>query len=221
MIPELDHDVNPLTVDLPESRHVSAVCPEPRQVSATHPESHHITSVHSESCHFLYVAPRLSGTVSQYPRLASSMEDPPLMAAPTAGISKPTHSTPPVPGPIPLSVDLPIMAITLWSVWAAYTTTETLETATPTIMFPEVAAYAAEPPKVVEFAAVSPEAMAPAEAFPEMAAYPAEPPKAAALASTPCTVVASINELFACPARDMEAVYELSAHSVITRETTN
>jgi len=79
------------------------------------------------------------------------------VAACAAGISKPTHSSPPVSGPIPLSVALPIMGIALWSVWAAYTTTETLETAVPTMMFPEMA-YAAEPPKVVEFAAVSPEA---------------------------------------------------------------
>ncbi len=65
--------------------------------------------------------------------------------------------------------------------------------AAPTMMFTEVAAYAAEPPKVVEFAAVSPEAMAPAEASPEVVACAAEPPEVAALASTPCTVVAPIN----------------------------
>ncbi len=49
-----------------------------------------------------------------------------------------------------------------------------------TMISPEVAADAAEPPKVVALDAVSKEAMAPAAVSPEVAAYAAEPPEAAA-----------------------------------------
>ncbi len=46
------------------------------------------------------------------------------MSAGAAGIPKPIHSGPSVPGLIPLSVALndPIMGIALWYVWAAYIT---------------------------------------------------------------------------------------------------
>ncbi len=74
------------------------------------------------------------------------MRDAPLVSARAAGIPKPTHFSPPVPELIPLSVVLPTMGIALWCIWAAYTTTETLETAAATEMNPEVVADAAEPP---------------------------------------------------------------------------
>ncbi len=52
------------------------------------------------------------------------MRDAPLVSARAAGIPKSTHFSPPVTELIPLSVVLPIMGITLWCIWAAYTTTE-------------------------------------------------------------------------------------------------
>ncbi len=86
------------------------------------------------------------------------------------------------------------MGIALWCIWAAYTTTETLETAAATEMSPEVVADAAEPPGVVGHAAVFPEAT-PAAVSPEVAADAAEPPEAAVLSLIPCMVVAPSNAL--------------------------
>ncbi|XP_059391399.1 interferon-induced protein 44-like [Carassius carassius] len=74
------------------------------------------------------------------------------------------------------------MGIALWSIWAAYSTTETRETAAPTMMFPEVAADVAESPKV--------------------AATAAEPPEVSFV---------PVCELTACPVMATEAVYELPA----------
>ncbi len=104
------------------------------------------------------------------------MRDAPLVSACAAGIPKPTHFSPPVPELIPLHVVLPTMGIALWCIWAAYTTTETLETAAATEMSPEVAADAAEPPE------------------------------AAVLASAPCMVVAPSNVLSACHVTVKETV---------------
>ncbi len=117
------------------------------------------------------------------------MEDPQLQSAGAAGIPKLTHSSPPVPELIPLSVALPIMGIALWCVWAAYTTTEPPEVAASILISPKVVTDAVEPPEVVAHATVSPEAMAPAAVSPKVAAYAAEPPEATALASAPCVVV--------------------------------
>ncbi len=138
------------------------------QVTADLPESSQITADRPESCHFRSVAPRSFWSVLQYPRLASSMEDPQLQSAGAAGIPKLTHSSPPVPELIPLSVALPIMGIALWCVWAAYTTTEPPEVAASILISPKVVADAVEPPEVVAHAAVSPEAMAPATVSPKV-----------------------------------------------------
>ncbi len=78
--------------------------------------------------------------------------------------------------------------IALWCIWPAYTTTETLKMAAPTMISPEVTADAAEPSEVVVPAAVYPEAMASAAVSPEVAAHAAEPSEAAVLASAPCTL---------------------------------
>ncbi len=133
------------------------------------------------------------------------------MSARAAGIPKTTHSSPPVPELIPLSKVLPMMGITFWCVWAAYTTTELPEAAAST-MFLEVAAEAAEPPEVVALGAVFPEAMVPVIVFPEVAAHAAEPPEAAVLASAPCVVVAPINALSARHVTVEGTVDELSQY---------
>ncbi len=77
------------------------------------------------------------------------------MSARAAGIPKPTLSNLHVPELSPLSVALPTMGIALWCIWATYTTTETLKKAAPTMMSPEVAADAAEPPEVVKSSQVT------------------------------------------------------------------
>ncbi len=136
------------------------------------------------------------------------------MSARAAGIPKLTHFSPPVPELIPLPVVLPTMGIALWCIWAAYTTTETLETAAATEMSPEVAADAAEPPGVVVHAAVFPEAT-PAAVSPEVVAHAAEPPEAAVLASAPCMVVAPSNVLPACHVTVKETVTTVEPPEVV------
>ncbi len=158
------HESSQVTVDRHESGHVSALQPESLHVSALQPESLHVSAELPES-----VTPRDLRSVLRVPCLVSSVRDAPLVSARAAGIPKPTHFSPPVPELIPLPVVLPTLGIALWCIWAAYTTTETLETAAATEMSPEVAADAAEPPGVVVHAAVFPEAT-PAAVSPEVAA---------------------------------------------------
>ncbi len=76
-------------------------------------------------------------------------------------------------------------------------------------MSPEVAADAAEPPGVVVYAAVFPEAT-PAAVSPEVAADAAEPPEAAVLSLIPCMVVAPSNALAACHVTVKGTITELS-----------
>ncbi len=156
------------------------------------------------------VTPRDLRSVLRVPCLVSSVRDAPLVSARAAGIPKPTHFSPPVPELIPLPVVLPTMGIALWCIWAAYTTTEILETAAATKMSPEVAADAAEPPGVVVHAAVFPGAT-PAAVSPEVAADAAEPTEAAVLPLIPCMVVAPSNALAACHVTIKGTITELSA----------
>ncbi len=164
------------------------------------------------------VTPRDLRSVLRVPCLVSSVRDAPLVSARAAGIPKPTHFSPPVPELIPLPVMLPTMGIALWCIWAAYTTTEILETAAATKMSPEVPADAAEPPGVVVHAAVFPEAT-PAAVSPEVAADAAEPTEAAVLPLIPCMVVAPSNALAACQVTVKGTITELSA-SVETQDGT-
>ncbi len=127
---------------------------------------------------------------SLYPSLVSSVRDAPLLSARVAGIRKPTYFSPPFPELIPLSEALPIMGITFWCVWAAYTTTEPPEVTATTMVSLEVAADAAEPLEVVTPTTVFPRSDVPAAVSPEVAAHAAEPFEAALLASAPCVVVA-------------------------------
>ncbi len=214
---------NHVTADQPESHHVTADQPESHHVTADQPESHHVTADQPESLHvsalqpeslhipalqpeYLHVSAELPEPVTpgdlrsvlRVPCLVSSVRDAPLVSARAAGIPKSTHFSPPVPELIPLSVVLPTMGITLWCIWAAYTTTETLETAAATEMSPEVAADAAEPPGVVAHASVFSEAT-PTAVSPEVAADAAEPPEAAVLSLAPCMVVAPNNSGPVCP----------------------
>ncbi len=155
------------------------------------------------------VTPRNLRSVLRVPCLVSSVRDAPLVSAIAAGIPKPTHFSPPVPELIPLPVVLPTMGIDLWCIWAAYTTTEILETTAATKMSPEVAADAAEPPGVVVHAAVFPEAT-PAAVSPEVAADAAEPTEAAGLPLIPCMVAPS-NALAACHVTIKGTITELTA----------
>ncbi len=198
-----------VTANLPESSQVTAALHESRHVSALCPVSSHVTAVRSESCHFLSVASRSSRTVFQYLRLASSVEDPPLVSARAAGISKPALSNPFVPEVIPLSVAFPIWGIAFWCVWAVFTTAKVPEPATSTEGLPEVAAEAAEPPEMVVSAPNPPEVAA-------------EPLEATFLTSAPAMVVAPINELPVCHAKVTEAAYELfSALNRLRRPSQN
>ncbi len=210
------HESSQVTADRHESSQVTADRHESSQVTADRHESLHVAADQPVSCHILSATPRYSRSVLQYPSLASSVRDAPLVSARAAGIPKPTHFSPPVPELIPLPVVLPTMGIALWCIWAAYTTTETLETAA-TEMSPEVAADAAEPPGVVVHAAVFPEAT-PAAVSPEVAAEAAEPPEAAVLSLIPCMVVAPSTALAPCPVTAKKAVCELSPCPVTVKE---
>ncbi len=117
-----------------QSHHVSADLPESHHVSADLPESHHVSADLPESCDDLSVTSRYSRSVLRFPSLVSSVMDAPLVSACAAGIPKPTHSSPPVPELIPLSEVLPMMGITFWCVWAAYTTTELPEVTVATMI---------------------------------------------------------------------------------------
>ncbi len=132
------------------------------------------------------------------------MRDAPLVSTHTAGIPKPTHSSPPVPELISLSEVLPMMGIAVWCFWAAYTTTELSEVAASTTMSPEVAADAAEPHEVVVLTAVFPKAM--------VAAHAAEPPEAAVLPSAPCVMVVPSNALSVCHVTVEGTIAELSLY---------
>ncbi len=134
----------------------------------------------------------------RFPSLFSSVRDAPLVSARSAGIPKPTHSSPPVSELIALSEVLPMMGIAFWFVWAAYTTTELPEVTVATIMSSEVAADAAEPPEVVTLVTVFPEVMVPDAVSPKMAADAAKPSEAVVLFSVPCMVVEPSNALSTC-----------------------
>ncbi len=192
-LPECLH----VSADLPESLHTSVDLPESLHVIADHPEPCHVTADHSETCDVLFVTSRDSRSVLQF----SSVRDAPLVSVRSAGIPKPTHSSPPVPELIPLSKVLPIMGIAFWCVWAAHTTTEF---SASTMMSLEVAAEAAEPPEVVTLTAAFPEAMVPAAVFPEVAAHAAEPPEAAMLTY----------ESLSCFELAVEAIYALPVSCV-------
>ncbi len=148
-----------VSVELPESLHVSADLPESLHVSADLPESLHVSADHPESCCVQSVTPRYSRSVLRVPSLVSSVREAPLVSAHAAGIPKPTHTDPLAPELIPSSAALPMWGVTLWCIWAAYTTADWLEVAAPATTSPEVAAYAVEPSEVAVPAAGLPEAM--------------------------------------------------------------
>ncbi len=91
-----------ITVDLHESS----------QVTADRPESRHISTdrEHPETCHSLSAAPGYSRSVLSQSGIPCILCVP-LVSARAAGISKPTHSSSPVPELIPLSEVLPMMGI--------------------------------------------------------------------------------------------------------------
>ncbi len=157
------------------------------------------------------------------------------MSARTAGIPKPAHSNPSVPVLIPLSEALPMMGNALCCVWAAYTTTELLEVATSTVMSPEVAAHAAEPPEATVLTSAPCVVVAPSNARPahhvtvegtvdehctcpvkELYLFPdvttVEPPEVAVSAAKPPKVsLVTIYKSSFCPVTAMEAVCESSS----------
>ncbi len=88
--------------------------------------------------------------------------------------------------------------------------------AAPTMMSLEVAADAAEPPKVVAFTAVFPKAMVPTAVSPELAVHAVEPSEVVVFASAPCMVVAPNTALSARHVTVEGTVTELSLHPVGT-----
>ncbi len=173
------------------------------------------------------------------------MRDVPLVSARAAGIPKSTHSNPYVPELISLSEAIPMMGIALCCVWAAYTTTELLEVAKSTVMSPEVAAHAAEPPKAAVLASAPCMVVAPSNSYParhitvegtvdEHCPYPVnelylfpdvttvEPPEVAASAAEPSEVsVVNAYESSSCPVMAMEAVCELLPCFELATEANN
>ncbi len=236
------HELSQVTVDLPESLHIFADLPESLHVSADHPESHHVTADNPESCNNLPLTPRYSRSVLRFPSLVSSVRDVPLVSARAAGIPKSTHSNPYVPELISLPEALPMMGIALCCVWAAYSTTELLEVAKSTVMSPEVAAHAAEPPEAAVLASAPCMVVAPSNSYPachitvegtvdEHCPYPVnelylfpdvttvEPPEMAASAAEPSEVsVVDTYESLSCPVTAMEAVCECSSCPVTAME---
>ncbi len=237
------HESSQVTVDLSESLHVSADLPESLHVSADHPESHHVTADHPESFNVLSLTHRYSRSVLRFPSLVSSVRDVPPVSARAAGIPKSTHSNPYVPELISLPEALPMMGIALCCVWAAYTTTELLKVAKSTVMSPEVAAHAAEPPEAAVLTSAPCIVVAPSNSYParhitvegtvdEHCPYPVnelylfpdvttvEPPEVAASAAEPSEVsVVDPYESLSCPVTAMEAVCESSSCPVTAMET--
>ncbi len=176
------------------------------------------------------------------------MKDAPLVSARAAGIPKPAHFNSSIPVLIPLSEALPMMGIALCCVWAAYTTTELLEVAKSTVMSPEVAAYAAEPPEAAVLASAPCMVVAPSNEcpachitvegtvdehctcpvnklylFPVTSMNPRPAPVTAmegVCESSSCPVAAmeAVYESSSCPVADMEAVYESLSCPVTARE---
>ncbi|XP_058639016.1 uncharacterized protein LOC131544658 isoform X1 [Onychostoma macrolepis] len=235
------HQPSHVSADHPESLHVSADLLKSSHVTAVRPESqHHVPADLPESGHVRADTPRSSRSVFHYSSLISSLRDSPLVSARTAGIPKPTHSSPPVPELIPLSEVLPMMGIALCCVWAAYTTAALSEVATAATASPEVVAHAAELPeaagltsapcmvvalsnvlstccvaveKTITKLSLCPEFTAVEP--PEVAAAAAEPPEVSAvsigeLSLSPVTAMEAVNELSFCPVTAMKAVNELS-----------
>ncbi|KAF4095123.1 hypothetical protein G5714_024201 [Onychostoma macrolepis] len=204
-------------------------------------ESGHVSADLPESGHVSVDTTRSSRSVFHYSSLISSLRDSPLVSARTAGIPKPTHSSPPVPELIPLSEVLPMMGIALCCVWAAYTTAALSEVATAATASPEVVAHAAEPPEaagltsapcmlvalrnVLSTCCVAVEkTITKLSLCPEFTAV--EPPEVSAvsvgeLSFCPVTAMEAVNELSFCPVTAMEAVNELSFCPVTTMEAIN
>ncbi|KAL0155597.1 hypothetical protein M9458_049860, partial [Cirrhinus mrigala] len=131
------------------------------------------------------------------------------------------------PEDIRLSTALPVMAITILSVWAAHCTPEasSVHESAPESLFlhkfvPEASPVHKFFPDVSPahgFAPVSPEVAAPAAEPPEDAASIAEPQEVPALAAESSKGVAPIQELTASPVTAMEAIHEFAARSVTVK----
>ncbi|KAL0154332.1 hypothetical protein M9458_050362, partial [Cirrhinus mrigala] len=212
------HDSSQVTADPPEPCHVSADPPEPRHVSADIPEP----------CQVLAVLPEPHQVSSHLPSHAE----------PT--LSNPTACTPSSPAGIPLSSVLPVMAITILSVWATHCAPEassdhkSVLKASPVHEFvpvpPEVSMYALEPPKegasIHELTASyvhksAPEVSSVHESVPGASLVTESvpmPPEVAASTAEPPQGAASSYELSAHHVTAKEAYHELSACHVTAKE---
>ncbi len=133
------------------------------------------------------------------------------------------------------------MGIALCCVWAAYTTTELLEVAKSTVMSPEVAVHAAEPPEAAVLASAPCVVVAPSNSCPachktvegtvdehctcpvkELYLFPdvttVKTPEVAASAAEPSELsVVTIYESLSCSVTAMEAVNESLSCPVLSR----
>ncbi|KAL0152507.1 hypothetical protein M9458_052230 [Cirrhinus mrigala] len=118
------HESSHVTGVVPESSQETAVLPEPNQVPSDLPKSHHVSAEPPE------------------PMLPSHAER-------TFPSQKSIASTPLRSTDTPLSTVLPVMAIAIFSVWAAHCAPEASSVYKFTPIPPEVSAPAVEPPKEV------------------------------------------------------------------------
>ncbi|XDV40964.1 hypothetical protein PO909_009933 [Leuciscus waleckii] len=215
-----------ISTDLPEP----AVCPvEPESVSVVplEPEflkptsslvlsssesSSPLTAFNPESV-LTYFPKNILGreTFIQRQRFASSVDDPPLVSVRTAGIPKPTHSSPSTPEVIP-SATLPVMGLALWCVWATYTTAE----------YPEVVALVSAPGAVTTFRdelCSSFELAREADYEPLPCPKPAMKIISEPLFSCPETASEAVNELSSCVDLATVAIFQLPSCSEPAKQT--
>ncbi|KAI2646940.1 hypothetical protein H4Q32_027962 [Labeo rohita] len=112
------HEPSQATADLPEPIQVTAVLHESSQVTAGLPESSQVKSRQASLSRPLHV----SADHQEPHHVSAELPEPtlPSHAEPTFPNHKSTASTPSRPTDIPLSTVLPVMAIAIFSVWAAH-----------------------------------------------------------------------------------------------------
>ncbi len=125
------------------------------------------------------------------------------MSVYTAGILKPTLTSPSIPDIMPVSAALPIMGIALWCVWSVHAA-ESSKRATCATDCPEMATPAADTSESVTLATEISETATPVTNSSEMVVNAVEIPEIAALATDASEMAALPTELSERPAQAVE-----------------
>ncbi len=120
---------------------------------------------------------------------------------------------------LPPSAALPVMAVTILSMWAALCAPESSSVHKPASEPSSVHKLDSEASPIHEFTPVPPEVAASAAEHPEEAASTAKPPEVSAFAAEPPEMVGPTHELVDYPVTATKAVHELTFCSVMTMES--